>query len=132
MKPLLAILLLLSLPVLAEQRTNSITLAWDWTPPAGESITNYVFLLRSTNNLSALQLIPTNIVKTLPWPVIGQTTGMLQLATSVAMTNGETRFYYVGVTDRRSCPTNYIAESPPSNVVRHTLLPGVENTTIGP
>lgn len=121
MKTVLAILVLIAvcaLSVQAQQQTNSITLAWDYNQPDG--LSNYVFLIRSTNTLSA----------PLPWPVIASVTGATQVATSSPMTNWETRFFYVTATDSRTGPTNYVGESFPSNMAANRLIPGVDNTTI--
>ena len=99
--------------------SNLVSLAWDYNPPDGMS--NYVFLIRSTNSPAA----------PLPWPVIGSVTGMIQSAVSLTVTSWQTQFFYVTVTDRRSSLTNYIAESPtPSSVVTVRMIPGVANVTI--
>lgn len=120
MKPALAILVLIAACVQAQaqQQTNSITVAWEYTPPDG--LSNYVFLVRSTSTISA----------TLPWPVIASVTGVTQVSVSAVITNWQWRFFYVTATDQRTSSTNYVGESPPSDTVTTRLIPGPANTTI--
>lgn len=110
MKRTLPILFLLASVCLADDtRTEPVKLLWDYTPP--DSLTNYVFMVRSSTNAAA----------PLPWPVVVAVTGELGCTLSIDLTP-QPKFYYVTVTDSRSCPTNYIAESDPSNVAQVRLL----------
>ena len=121
MKHLASILILIAafaVNAFSQSQTNAITLSCNYNPP--DDITNYVFLFRSTNTPAA----------PLPWPVIASVTGGTQVAISCPMTNWETRFFYVTVTDSRSSPTNYVGESPPSNTVTSRVIPGVTGMTI--
>ena len=127
MKPLCTILTIwFLLPFLlclsaSAQQTNSMQITWDWTPPPPpDSITNYVFILHSA----------TTPAGPLPWPVIATAVGAGQFTTSVSMTNWETRVFYVGVAGLLSGPTNNAGESPPSNFLWSTAIPGVRNSKI--
>lgn len=110
---------LVSLTCLAgqPQTTNSIAVAWDYS----SDYTNYTFLLRGTNNVSA----------PLPWPVLTNAVGVLTQRIYFAQLPGETWMFYVTATrPSANSPTNSVDESPPSNVLWDTLLLPVGNTTI--
>lgn len=89
---------------------RTVTVAWNWTPPTGDYITNYNFNIRTSTDPST----------PLPWPLLLVVSG--QLTATFAVTNSS-QFFYVTVSDPRSSPTNYVFESDPSNVLAVRSLP---------
>ena len=102
-------LLAFCLPVMAQ--TRSVTLVWDYSP--GDGITNYSFNIHSSTNAAA----------PLPWPMQTAAAGTNSATFNVQLAPNVTEFFYMTGFDSRSNPTNYVAESDPSNVVQYRLLP---------
>lgn len=102
----------------AQAQVRTATLAWDYSVPAGDSITNYVFYLRASANAT----------NALPWPVVNQVYGMTSVQVPIS---GSLQFFYVTASNLVSNPTNYWCESDPSNTVRWQLTPGGQLRIIG-
>lgn len=92
-------------------QTNSIRLGWSYTN-APDSYTNYIFLVRGTNSVTA----------PLPWPVLTNAFGVCTQWVSFAQCPGDTWYFYVTVI-RTATETNCYNESPPSNTAWVKWLP---------